>query len=133
MRVTLGTFVLCGGEADNEFPAGLSIDDEPVVDVVPYLRAAAAVPLARQNWSMKIDLTVEREHASHRVACEFAGLHRMTMPTTGDIILQFEGEGVTRCKLVNGIRGPIKCPDITGCSTIHRYTLLGSYLEAVST
>ena len=132
MRITLGKFVLCEGTAGNQFPDSLGFNGKRVVDVAEFLRAADAVPSNRGNRKTTFAFTLTREHASHRAACEFAAMHEWMVPEVGAVVLQLEGDGVTKLTFTNGVLEEVACDDVFGVSTIHTYSFIGSRLEKIT-
>jgi len=125
MRITIGTFVLCEGNAKGEYPKDFTVDDEEILQIAQYLRAAASVPLERGNTLTTISFKLEREHADARAAAEYALLHAASIPKTGNVVFQCEGPGVSKIKLVNGKFKHRKVEAIIGCTTVHSYVFQG--------
>jgi hypothetical protein len=125
MKITIGTFELCGGAAKDEFPDGMTLDDSYTVQVRKLIRATAAKPINRGNRTVNVSFSVTREHGDHRAACEYALKHSADIPTIGDVVFVCEATGTTSLKLLNGTIQKHNVPQIIGCTTIHRYEIIG--------
>lgn len=129
MRLTIAKFALCEGAREDQYPDAVSLNGERMVDVKEFLRAADAEPCARGNRVTTLSFRVVRGHDSHRAAMEFACLHEVEIPDSGDIVLELEGDGSTKLELTNGELKNVKCDEVFGCATVHTYNLVCSRLE----
>lgn len=134
MRITIGEFVICQGKAGNEYPDRFQVDSQEVVQVRRFLRAAAASPLPRGNTLTTVSFMIDREHASHAAACEFAALHHAEIPKTGDVVFRFEDAGgEVEVQLAGGALQRHGVAPIIGVSTEHTYQFIGGAFAAVET
>lgn len=129
MRITVNNVVLCEGQAKDEYPEQFAIDSQRVVQIAQYLRADNAEPIGRGNRIRRITFRVTREHASHRVACEWAVAHEVSIPQAGTVLIMFEDTGTSKYYLHHGEVETVRCDPIIGCTTIHSYNLVGSLLS----
>jgi hypothetical protein len=126
MRITIGNFVLCGGQTDDQYPEGVTLEGARVIQIAQRLRAASARPIDRGNKTVQVSFQVTREHETHRAACEYAIQHDTELPSSGLVAFQLEEPtGSSIVYLINGRLQRHVVSPIIGVSTVHAYTLVG--------
>lgn len=128
MRITVGNFVLCGGERASERLEAFALDGQRLLQEEELVGAAEEGCFDRGNSRRAISFRVTREHDTFLDSEDYALEHDEGIPD-GDQVVEYQAEGSTRRSLFQ--RGHVERHrvEVTGVTTFHTYTIVGGKLS----
>ena len=124
MRITIGTFTLCGA-TETEFPADARVSGSEQIQVAALLRAARAKVFRRGNRVSRIPFAVTREHATHQAAVDWAFAHETEIPDNPTVTVLLQAAGPERLYYLHDAQvEAIRLGPVIGVATSHLYVII---------
>ena len=129
MKITLNSYPLAGGKANNELPSHFSIRGKRQIQILQAIRAQAVQTINRGNLQTQITFVVGRRHKSQQEAERYALTHASSlMQAGGTLCIELEDKGQRSFQLDNASLENI---DVRyhGNASYTTYNILGGLLH----